>query len=74
MTNQPATIEDIKELLKPIETRLDRIESNVSELHHKFDALNHKIGIHRGFLWVYGIALGIIFIGIVNLLIQMALN
>ena len=74
MKTQPASIEDIKELLKLIEQRLDRIENNVRELHHKFDTLNHKTGKHSGILWIFGIALAIIFTGVVNLAVSMALN
>lgn len=62
---------DIKELLNPINTRLGNIETDVRELHNKFDTINHRTGRHGSFIWIYGIVLGLILSGIITKAFQL---
>ncbi|MCY4160537.1 MAG: hypothetical protein OXE77_01580 [Flavobacteriaceae bacterium] len=73
MKDHPATKQDllelkndIKDLLEPMRDDIKGIKSEVKELNTKFDIINHKLGRHGGFLWVYGIILAIILTGILN--------
>ena len=83
--NQPATKKDLSEfkseikkdiqdLISPINTRLGNIENQIQPLHNKLDSINHRTGIHRGFIWVYGIVLTILLTGGVNLVVSVANN
>ncbi|MCY3998474.1 MAG: hypothetical protein OXC92_07355 [Flavobacteriaceae bacterium] len=85
MKDQPATKQDLSEfkseikkdiqdLISPINTRLENIANQMQQLHDKFDTINHRSGIHRGFIWVYGIVLIVILTGIVNLAVSMVGN
>ncbi|MCY4216579.1 MAG: hypothetical protein OXC92_06320 [Flavobacteriaceae bacterium] len=65
---------DIKDLLEPIKEDIKGIKSDIKELKTKFDTTNNKVIKHSGLLWVFGIALGIIFTGIVNLIVNIVLN